>query len=93
MANLVGSVFTSGFEEFVIQDEVGVGSVLFLPSGNNYDLRAERRDPVCFSIPEWLRLTRNPAHNAYKFRLIYLVDVFDETTASSLGSEGEGFYG
>ena len=79
MADPVGSVFTSGFEEFVIQDEVGEGSVLlFLPPGNNDALQCERKAPVCYSIPERLQLTRN---------------TFDETTASPLGSEVEGVYG
>lgn len=35
----------------------------------------------------------NTAHNAYKFRRIYFVGGFDETTASPLESEVEGVYG
>lgn len=93
MANLVGSVFTSGFEEFMIQDAVGKGSLLLLPSGNNYALQSERRAPVCYSRPEGLPITRNPAQNASLLRLISLVDVLAETTASSLVGEVEVFYG
>ena len=93
MAVPVGAVFTGGFEEFVIQDEAGGGcALLFLPPRNNDALLCERKAPVCYSIPEGLRLTRNPAHNAYKFRRIYFVGVFDETTASPLESEVEGVY-
>ena len=94
MADPVGPVFTGGFEEFVIQDEVGEWPApLFLAPGNNDALRCERKAPVCKSIPEGLRLTRNPAHNAYKFRRIHFIGGFDETTASPLASEEEGVYG
>lgn len=94
MADPVGAVFTGGFEEFVIQDEAWSGSApLLLPPGNNDALLCGRKALVCYSIPEGLRLTRNPAHNAYKFRWIYFVGVFDTTMASPLGSEVEGAYG
>ena len=94
MEDPAGPVFTGGFEEFVIQDEVGEGPVLlFLPPGNNDALQCERKAPVCYSIPERLRLTRNTAHNAYKFRRIHFIGGFDETTASPLASEEEGVYG
>ena len=94
MADPVGPVLTGGFEEFAIKDEVGEGpALLFLPPGNNDALQCERKAPVCYSIPERLRLARNPAHNAYKFRRIHFIGGFDETTASPLGSEVEGVYG
>ena len=94
MVGPVALVFPGGFEEFVIQDEVGEGpALLFLPPGNNDALLCERKAPVCYSIPERLRFTRNTAHNAYKFRRIHFVGVFDETTASPLESEVEGVYG
>ena len=94
MADPVAPVFTGGFEESVIQGEVGEGPALhFLPPGNNDALQCDRKAPVCKSIPEGLGLTRNTAHNAYKFRRIHFIGGFDETTASPLGSEEEGVYG
>ena len=94
MADPAGPVFTGGFEEFVIQDEVGEESaLLFLPPGNDDALQCERKASVRYSIQERLRLTRNPAHNVYKFRRIHFIGGFDKTTASPLGSEMEGVYG
>ena len=94
MANPVGPVFAGGFEEFVVQNEVGKGfALLFLPPGDNDVLQSGRKDADCYSMPERLQLTCNPSNNTYPSQHIYFVGVFDETTASPLRHERERLYG
>jgi hypothetical protein len=94
MEEPVDSVFTGGFEEFVIQVEAEESpALLFLPACNNVALKHERKAPACYSIPKRLQLTCIAANNTYTIRRIYSVGVFDKTTASPLMHEVEGLYG